>query len=63
MLKPRPVHVPSLPSNRRVILDGPMPIWLFAALARGLCAQATLATYEPRTNLSITFWTPSVRPI
>ena len=63
VLKPQPVLVPSLPSNRRVILDGPMPIWLFAALARGLCAQATLATYEPRTRLSITFWTQPARPL
>ena len=60
VLTPLPVHVPSLPPDRRVILDGPMPIWLFAALAQGLCQQAALATYEPRTGRIITFWTRSV---
>lgn len=57
VLTPLPVHVPSLPPDRRVILDGPMPIWLFAALAQGLRSQAALATYEPRTGRIVTFWT------
>jgi CRISPR-associated protein Csx3 len=62
VLKPLPVHVPSLPLDRRVILDGPMPIWLFAALARGLRRQTALATYEPRSSRIITFWTKMASP-
>lgn len=61
VLRPLPVHVPSLPADRRVILDGPMPIWLFAALAQGLRRQMALAAYEPRTRRIIPFWTQAVR--
>jgi CRISPR-associated protein Csx3 len=57
VLKPLPIHVPPLPTDRRIVLDGPMPIWLFVALARGLRRQVTLATYEPRTGRIVTFWT------
>ncbi len=60
VLTPAPVHVPRLPTDRRIVLDGPMPIWLFAALAQALRQQPALATYEPRSRRTITFWT---RPI
>lgn len=56
VLTPLPVHVPPLPPDRRVILDGPMPVWLFAALAQGLRGRSVLATFEPRTGRIITFW-------
>jgi CRISPR-associated protein Csx3 len=57
VLSPLPVHVPPLPLDRRVIFDGPMPVWLFASLSQALCGQADLANYEPRTGRIITFWT------
>ena len=56
VLTPLPVHVPHLPADRRVILDGPMPIWLFAGLAQALRQQPALATYEPRSGRIVTFW-------
>lgn len=56
VLTPAPVHVPPLPVDRRIVLDGPMPIWLFAALAQALRQQPVLATYEPRSGRTITFW-------
>ena len=58
LLKPLPVHVPPLPAGRRVVLDGPMPLWLFAALARALCGRTALAANEPRGGQAITFWQP-----
>ncbi len=55
VLKPHRVHVPPLPAGQRVILDGPMPIWLWAALAVGLRHLPALAAYEPRGRI-VTFW-------
>ena len=57
VLSPLPVLVPPLPLDRRVVFDGPMPVWLFASLSQALCGQADLANYEPRTGRIITFWT------
>jgi CRISPR-associated Csx3 family protein len=57
-LRPRPVHVPTLPAELGVVLDGPMPIWLWAALARALHHHPWLAAYEPRHSRIIPFWRP-----
>ncbi len=56
VLRPLPVHVPPLPAGRRIILDGAMPAWLWAALAAGLRHRPALAAYEPRTGRIVTFW-------
>lgn len=56
VLKPRKVFLPPLDLQRGVVLDGKMPKWLWAALARALRRHAWLAAYEPRSNRMIRFW-------
>ena len=57
LLKPLPVHVPPLPPERAVVLDGPMPNWLWAALAQALRQHPSLAAFDPRQSAAIPFWT------
>lgn len=56
VLTPQTVLVPAIPADRGVILDGRMPKWLWAALARALCHHPWLAAYEPRDDRIVVFW-------
>ena len=39
VLHPSPIHLPLLPDDRLLVLDGKMPIWFVSALARALCGR------------------------
>ncbi|MDW8269941.1 MAG: CRISPR-associated protein Csx3 [Anaerolineae bacterium] len=52
---PRSVKAPQLPTEAGVILDGPMPGWLWAALARAYRRHPWLAAREPRHG-DVRFW-------
>lgn len=55
-LTPELVHVPAMPVEQGVLLDGPMPNWLWAALARSLRHHPWLAAREPRGEGRVLFW-------
>lgn len=56
VLTPQPVHVPAMDAGQGVILDGPMPKWLWSALARALHGHPWLAATEPRGDGTVRFW-------
>jgi CRISPR-associated protein Csx3 len=56
VLHPRPIHVPPLPADAPVVLDGKMPTWVIAALAQALRGQPCLAAYDPRLSQNVIFW-------
>lgn len=50
----QPGPLPTLPTDRPLILTGKLPIWLFAALARHYAATGHIvATYAPQTDSAI----------
>ncbi len=55
VLTPRTVTVPPLPVDHGVLLDGAMPKWLWAALARALHKHPWLAAREPREGQVVRF--------
>lgn len=56
VLHPRPIHVPPLPDDEPVVLDGKMPAWMVAALARALRARPRLAVYDATLNQDVVLW-------
>lgn len=56
VLRPRPIHVPLLPDDAPVVLDGKMPIWVVAALARALRGWPGLAVYDPQLSQDVPLW-------
>jgi CRISPR-associated protein Csx3 len=46
----RPLPVPSIDAAQGVVLDGRLPIWLYAALCRAYSGARWLAIREPRTD-------------
>jgi CRISPR-associated protein Csx3 len=51
-----PVYLPPLPANKGVVLDGKLPNWLWAGLARALVRHPWIAVYEPRNNRAVKVW-------
>ncbi|MEJ5198633.1 MAG: CRISPR-associated protein Csx3 [Anaerolineae bacterium] len=56
VLHPRPIHVPPLPGDGPVVLDGKMPAWMVAALARALRERPRLAVYDATLNQDVVLW-------
>ncbi|GBD08609.1 hypothetical protein HRbin22_00850 [Candidatus Thermoflexus japonica] len=44
---------PVIPEDRRLILDGRLPLWLWTALARAYAGVRVLAVFEPRTSEAV----------
>lgn len=56
VLHPRPLHVPPLPADAHVVLDGKMSTWVITALAQALREQPCLAAHDPRLSQNVVFW-------
>ncbi len=50
------VHIPPLPTDAPVVLDGKMPAWMAAALAQALRRQPRLSLYDPQLGHDVVFW-------
>lgn len=56
VLKPQSIFLPPLDPAKGIILDGKLPKWLWAALARGLYRFPWLAAYNPASQRHVRFW-------
>lgn len=56
VLHPRPIHIPRLPADAPVVLDGKMPTWIVVALTQALRNQPVLSVHDPRLSRNIAVW-------